>query len=272
VMRHLRFAVNPSDAGIYDRVVVTDIIKQIAQTANIDANSERDFKVIVLTEVDDLTKEAQHALRRTMEKYVSTCRIFLCINSLSRVIPAIKSRCLAVRVAAPSIDDICSILANICRKENITLPAEMAKNIATTSDRNLRRAILMLEAAKVQKYPFTSNQHIPDVDWKIFLRETAKKIQAEQTPANMIVVRDRLYELLSHGIPTETIFRELVTCLSAKCDIKVKAQIISCASLYEHRLLAGNKPIFHLEAFVAKFMCIYKKFQDDMSEMMETDE
>lgn len=104
------FLVNPSDAGIYDRIVITDIIKQIAQTANIDVNSDRDFKVIVLTEVDDLTKDAQHALRRTMEKYVATCRLILCVNSTSRVIPAIKSRCLGIRVAAPTADEIVAIL------------------------------------------------------------------------------------------------------------------------------------------------------------------
>lgn len=101
--------VNPSDAGIYDRVVITDVIKQIAQTNVIDP-SGRDFKVIVLSEVDELTKDAQHALRRTMEKYVATCRLILCVNSTSRVIPAIKSRCLGIRVSAPSYDDIVNIL------------------------------------------------------------------------------------------------------------------------------------------------------------------
>ena len=102
--------VNPSDAGIYDRVVITDIIKQIAQTNVIDTNGQRDFRVIVLSEVDELTKDAQHALRRTMEKYVATCRLVLCVNSTSRVIPAIKSRCLGIRVAAPNVDDIVKIL------------------------------------------------------------------------------------------------------------------------------------------------------------------
>lgn len=108
------FLVNPSDAGIYDRVVITDIIKQIAQTNVIDTSGQRDFKVIVLTEVDDLTKDAQHALRRTMEKYVATCRLILCVNSTSRVIPAIKSRCLGIRVASPTHDEIVSILNVSC--------------------------------------------------------------------------------------------------------------------------------------------------------------
>jgi DNA polymerase III delta prime subunit len=110
--------VNPSDAGIYDRVVITDIIKQIAQTNFIDTNGQRDFRVIVLSEVDELTKDAQHALRRTMEKYVATCRLILCVNSTSRVIPAIKSRCLGIRVAAPSVADIVKIL-NVSEALNI---------------------------------------------------------------------------------------------------------------------------------------------------------
>ena len=62
--------------------------------------------VLVLNEVDKLSKEAQHSLRRTMEKYSAACRLILCCNSASKVIEAVRSRCLNIRINSPSRDDV----------------------------------------------------------------------------------------------------------------------------------------------------------------------
>lgn len=66
----------------------------------------RSFSVVLLTEVDRLTKDAQHALRRTMEKYMATCRLILCSTSTSKVIGPIRSRCLAIRVPLPTTEEV----------------------------------------------------------------------------------------------------------------------------------------------------------------------
>ncbi|XP_011305340.1 replication factor C subunit 3 isoform X2 [Fopius arisanus] len=254
--------VNPSDVGIYDRVVIMDLVKTTAQTHQIDINGQREFKVVLLTNVDQLTKDAQHALRRTMEKYVSTCRLILCANSTSRVLPAIRSRCLAIRVPAPTIPEIKSILQLVAKKEGLNLPDGLAENVAKASERNLRRALLMLEACKVEQYPFTNDQKITEPDWKVFLCKTATMMVTEQTPRKLLDIRGRLYELLTHAIPCDLIFKGLLQECIKNCDLPLKSEIVAAAAEFEHRMHHGSKPIFHLEAFVARFMAVYKKFMD----------
>jgi len=255
--------VNPSDVGIYDRVVVQELIKNVASSHQLNKEGQREFKVVVLTEVDKLTKDAQHALRRTMEKYMATCRVILVTNSTSKVIPAIRSRCLAVRVPAPSHQDICSVITNIAKKEGCSLPAQLAQRISEKSSRNLRRAILMVEACKVAQYPFTANQPIQDLDWEMYLKETANQIVQEQSPRKLSEIRSRLYELITHCIPPEVIFVGLQKELAKNCDGELKTELCQIAAFYEHRLNKGNKAIYHLEAFVAKFMSIYMKYMEN---------
>lgn len=254
--------INASDAGIYDRVVVQEMIKNIAQTNQLDSQVQKSFKVVVLTEVDKLTKDAQHALRRTMEKYMGTCRLILCCNSTSRVIPAVRSRCLAMRVPAPSHEQISHILKQCCKQEGLTLSNELAARIAVKSQRNLRRALLMCETAYVANYPFTNDQEVSEPDWEIFLKETARMISQQQTVERVLVIRDRMYELLCHCIPADVIFKGLLKELLAVCDGQIKPEIVNVAADLEHRMNLGDKQIFYLEAFVVKFMSIYKKYME----------
>lgn len=122
----------------------------------------------------------------------------------------------------------------------------------------------MLEACKVQQYPFTANQNVVELDWQIYLRETATQIIFEQTPSRLESVRERLYELLSQGVPPDVIFKGLVEELVRNCDMSIKAKTVEYAGIYEHRMQQGSKHIFHLEAFVAQFMAVYKKFISEM--------
>lgn len=216
--------ITPSDVGNFDRVVVQDLLKEVAQTQQVDQSARQRFKVVVINEADHLTRDAQAALRRTMEKYSPNLRLILLANSTSNIIAPIRSRTLLVRVAAPTEADICKVLRKVGNSEGWAEADGLNRRIASESGRNLRRALLMFEAVHAQKYGRSvarercaTNKHgsekvsdktpVPPPDWEALIAQIADEIMAEHTPARILQVRAKLYDLLSHCIPPTTILK-----------------------------------------------------------------
>jgi replication factor C subunit 3/5 len=187
------------------------------------------------------------------------------------------------------------VLEHVAKKEGLTLPPELAARVAQQADGNLRKALLSLEACKVAQYPFTDDQAVQQTDWELYLQEVTAEILAEQSPKCLLGIRAKLYELLVNCIPPELILKvsyptqrtpqlpqpptqerphpaaaegvsrvgsaqRLTMLLMQKCDAELKHEICHWAAFYEHRLQCGQKPVLHLEAFVAKFMSVYKRY------------
>ena len=151
-------------------------MKEIAQTQQVDLNARQRFKgeschvrttiipwterlhpVVVINEADSLSRDAQAALRRTMEKYMSNMRIILCANSTSRLIAPIKSRCLLMRVAAPDHQEMRAVLDHVAKSARMpAIPVEAADEIVKDANGNMRKAILVFEALKMQSYVLPS--------------------------------------------------------------------------------------------------------------------
>ena len=56
-----------------------------------------------------------------MEKYSASCRLFLIAEKPSRVMDALQSRCLPVRVPAPTLGEIENLLHDVAKKEKLEL-------------------------------------------------------------------------------------------------------------------------------------------------------
>ncbi|RDA94875.1 hypothetical protein CP533_4254 [Ophiocordyceps camponoti-saundersi (nom. inval.)] len=252
--------ITPSDVGNYDRVVVQDLLKEVAQTQQVDQSAKQRFKVVVINEADHLTRDAQAALRRTMEKYSPNLRLILLANSTSNIIAPIRSRTLLIRVAAPTHEEICDVLAESAAKEKWPIVDGLHMRIAVQSGRNLRRALLMREAVQAQNDHVTESTAIPPADWEGLIGQIAKDMMEEHTPARILQVRSKLYDLLTHCIPPTTILKTLTFKLLGMIDDGLKAEVIRWSAFYEHRIKTGTKVIFHLEAFVAKFMRVLEMY------------
>lgn len=262
--------ITPSDMGNNDRVVIQDLLKDVASTEQVDFTAKASapkhkFKVVVINEADSLSRDAQAALRRTMEKYSSNIRLIMVCNTTSSIISPIKSRTLLVRIPAPTNGEIALVLGAIAEKEGVKFnPGDDASRqqflelVAENCNRNLRRALLCFETILMQTETININNPklaIIELDWEVIISNLAQSIYTQRSVANLAKARVVLYELLSHCIPPAVILKTLLFDLIKLANKdKLTKDLVAVAAVFDERLSLGSKSIFHLEGFVAKAM------------------
>jgi len=124
-----------------------DVIRQkVKDFARTKAIKDVPFKVIFLDEADALTREAQQALRRTMENFTNTCRFILSCNYSSRILEPIQSRCVIFRFKLLEKKDISEIVRRVAKAEGLTISSDAYDAIYEASEGDCRRAINLLQA------------------------------------------------------------------------------------------------------------------------------
>jgi len=170
----------PSDAGNNDRVVIQTLIKESASSGSVGLKNPKKFTSVILNEADNLTKDAQASLRRTMEKYVDKVRLILVCENLGNLIPALLSRCLLIRVSAPSKEEIVSVLGTILKREKSSISEAELESIASGT-RNLRKSIFILQNEALRSVGGIKRGEETE-NWQKAIQKMALSIMKEQTP------------------------------------------------------------------------------------------
>ncbi|XP_043798511.1 replication factor C subunit 5 isoform X2 [Apis laboriosa] len=104
------------------------------------------FKLIILDEADAMTNDAQNALRRIIEKYTDNVRFCIICNYLSKIIPALQSRCTKFRFGPLSIDQILPRLDIIIKEENLNVTEDGKQALITLSGGDMRKVLNVLQS------------------------------------------------------------------------------------------------------------------------------
>ncbi|MEM1535182.1 MAG: replication factor C small subunit [Candidatus Pacearchaeota archaeon] len=228
--------------------VIREKVKDFARTKAI---GDVPFKIIFLDEADALTKEAQQALRRTMENFTSTCRFILSCNYSSKIIDPIQSRTSIFRFKLLGQREIEKIVEKIAKNEKLKISKEAIKALYEISGGDCRRVINLIQTcASVSKnideslvYEIVAEVKPRDMAELI---DTALKGNFEQAKAILInmLMRQGIY-----GIDIiKAMERELV-----RIDIPIeqKMKIIEKMAEIEFRLVEGADDLIQLESLLA---------------------
>ncbi len=240
---------NASDARGID--VIRQEVKSFARTK---ALGDVPFKIILLDECDALTKEAQQALRRTMEQYTVTCRFILSCNNSSRIIDPIQSRCAVFRFRMREKKDVFKVINDIAKREKFSISDKAQDLIFELSRGDLRKVTNLLQASSSITKNITE-KIIYEVTSEV-QPENIKKILELAIKGEFMDARNLLLDsLLKQGLGGLDMIKAIQKELW-NLNIPEENKILlteRCAEI-EFRLTEGSDEFIQLEALLASFI------------------
>ncbi len=237
---------NASDSRGID--TIRNQVKDFAKTMAIDTDSP---KIILLDEADALTKEAQQALRRTMETYANSCRFILSCNVVSKIIDPIKSRCAIFKFKPLKKEEIGEIIEKIAKKEKLSVDEETIKLLYEHSEGDVRKLQNILQSTSAMSKVINNNtlqEFLTSVEVK-----DVKDILNLAVNKNFLDARKLLLDtMLSHGLSGLDIVKQIQKeTMALNIDDNKKLSIIERCGDIEFRLVEGSDDFVQLEALLA---------------------
>ncbi len=240
---------NASDERGID--VVRKKVKDFARTKAI---GNVPFKVIFLDEADALTKEAQQALRRTMENYTNTCRFVMSCNYSSKIIDPIQSRCAIFRFKLLEEKDISTRVKYIIEKENLQISDKAIETLYEASEGDCRRVINLLQASASISPSITADlintlvSSAKPADIKIVLEYA---LAGDFLKAKEKLLDVMLRESISGTDIIKSIQKEI---WNLQIDNELKVRLTEKTGETEFRLVEGSDEFIQLESLLASFV------------------
>lgn len=238
---------NASDARGID--VIRGEVKNFAKTISI---ARVPVKIIFLDEADALTADAQHALRRTMEKFSAETRFILSANYASKIIEPIQSRCVVFRFKPLTEDDMKEYVNRIVEGEGITLEKNAMEALIYVGDGDLRKLTNVLQSAAMKSEKITEAD-IYDVASRARPKEIMSMLRFA-VEGDFDKARNELDTLtLKHGMSGEDILTQCYReAQNLHFDEKLKLKIIVYIGEANFRIVEGANERIQLESMLAQ--------------------
>jgi replication factor C small subunit len=231
--------------------MVRERVKEFAAVMKLTTGNKEDnrpFRIIILDEADEMTPEAQTALRRIIEDSSRTTRFIIICNYLSQIIEPIQSRCVVFRFTRLTNEDIVGHLKTICQKEGVKCD-DKALTIYEATSGDLRHSINMLQAAAGM-----GSVSLANVVASIGLSGKFKvgEIIKLALSGKFKEARVKLLELIYVYGMSESDFLKFANQEAYDMKLERPDEFAALMAEYDYRLVSGAHPEIQLSALLAQ--------------------
>ncbi|MCD6404068.1 MAG: replication factor C small subunit [Nanoarchaeota archaeon] len=231
-------------------------VKEFARTRPI---GDFPFKIILLDEADALTRDAQQALRRTMENFSSTCRFILDCNFSSKIIEPIQSRCAIFRFKPLEKEAIQKYIMRIAKEEKLKLDKKALDAIYFVCQGDARRAVNILQSCASLGKVITEKMiyEMAGVAQPRELEDVLKKALGGKIREAMDLLMDIM---MKYGLSGLDVLKQMQAIIvDSDIEDEVKVRIMDRIGEYEFRMVQGSDEFLQLEALLAQLQLVGRK-------------
>eukprot|EP00094_Tigriopus_californicus_P011681 TCALIF_11286-PA protein Name:"Similar to RFC4 Replication factor C subunit 4 (Homo sapiens)" AED:0.30 eAED:0.30 QI:0/-1/0/1/-1/1/1/0/365 len=249
--------------------VIRDKVKRFAQLSasgrRPDGRPCPPFKVIILDEADSMTKDAQSALRRTMEKEGRSTKFCLICNYVSRIIEPLTSRCAKFRFKPLANTILQGRLEMIAAKEGIKVSEAGMGALLTTSEGDLRMAITTLQSCARLKSGGDGPEAITETDVSelsgVVSKEWLDRIMSTLQNNSYFDMENLLQEFMCEGYSISQLIHQIHVQVVQDDHLSdgQKSQICEALAVSESRLLDGANEYLQLVDISSTMMSTFAK-------------
>ncbi|MCE4604279.1 MAG: replication factor C small subunit [Aeropyrum sp.] len=237
--------------------VIREKVKEFARSRT---PGDIPFKIVLLDEADNMTSDAQQALRRLMELYSSVTRFILIANYPSKIIDPIQSRCAFFRFQPLRKEDVVERLRFILENEGVDYDEGALDAIYEISEGDMRKAINVLQAAS-----YIGRVTVDQV-YRVVGMAKPKEVRDMLNAAisgDFTTARSMLRKIMiEYGMSGEDVARQLHRELFSS-DVKMPEEMRVLAADYlgevHFRLVEGSDDDIQLSAFLAWLAMMSKR-------------
>ncbi len=238
---------------------ITVVREKIKDFAKVKSFANVPIKIIFLDEADSLTSDAQHALRRTMERYAADTRFVLSANYPSKIIDPIQSRCVVFRFKQLSEQEMRDYIVRISKGESLKIDEKAIEALIYVGDGDLRKLTNILQSAAMKSIDISESSI-----YEVAARARPKEVISMLSYASggeFIKAKTELDNLmLGHGMGAEDILTQSYKEVqNLGVDERTKLWIIKEIGECNFRIVEGANERIQLEAMLASIALIKNK-------------
>ncbi|XP_034239536.1 replication factor C subunit 5 [Thrips palmi] len=226
---------------------------QILSFASTRTIFNKGFKLIILDEADAMTNDAQNALRRIIEKFTDNVRFCIICNYLSKIIPALQSRCTRFRFGPLDSNQILPRLQHVVDEEKVNITEDGAKALITLGQGDMRKVLNVLQSTHMAYGEVTEDNVYTCVGHP--LKSDITNIVKWLLNDNFTSTFKKITELkLAKGLALHDILTEVhvyVHRIELPSDVLV--HLLIKMSDIERRLVSGTSEDIQLSSLIAAF-------------------